>query len=125
MDSCVYTIEILCQQSEIDSDFFFFTENGVGETKTEDEKTMCLQRVQKSLSWLCGLETTSQTSSLKNTEEQLLGVASLEETTRAKTILHINFAVVVAVGIGLFAYFTVDPFPEGFDPTKYIPKASG
>lgn len=81
--------------------------------------------MKRALSWLCGLEMPSQTSMIKNSEEQFSGVNSLDETPRTKMILRINLVLVVAVGIGLFVYFTVDPFPEGFDATKYPPRASG
>lgn len=101
-------------------------ENGVGEeTRAESEENSCLRCTKKSLSWLCGLETASQTSSPKTKEEHLSGMASLDEDPRTKMILRINLVLVVAVGIGLFAYFTVDPFPEGFDPRNYTARASG
>lgn len=70
-------------------------------------------------SWLCGLHR-SQESTASTEEEHKNVVNSLEENPRVKIILNVNFGILVAVGIGIFAYFTTDPFPADIDPRTYV-----
>lgn len=69
--------------------------------------------------WVFGLEDNSVAK-----EEPKGGslISSLEQDPRARIFLNINLVVIVAICIGLFAYFSVNPFPNGFDPEAYTAK---
>ncbi|KAK8748477.1 hypothetical protein OTU49_016167 [Cherax quadricarinatus] len=49
----------------------------------------------------------------------------LEQNPRTNLLLNINLVLVLAVGIGIFAYFTVDPFPNGFETGNYTSVSLG
>lgn len=67
-----------------------------------------------SLKWLCGLDITNdEEEELKIDQRKTL--ASLKQKRWEKIVLNINFIVVVIVGIGLFVFFTLNPFPSNFE----------
>ncbi|XP_076029908.1 sodium/mannose cotransporter SLC5A10-like [Oratosquilla oratoria] len=70
--------------------------------------------------WLCGYETESLTKEEQSEmQDHLRNITSLEQDPRAKMFLNANLVIVIVIGVGLFVFFTRDPFPEGFDPKKY------
>ncbi|XP_066950435.1 sodium/mannose cotransporter SLC5A10-like [Macrobrachium rosenbergii] len=88
---------------------------------SEGSENKCITGIKKSCTWLCGLESLPDTQENKeDLEEQLQSLTSLEQNRFAKIVLNINLVVVILVGIGLFTYFTIDPFPEGYDPKANI-----
>lgn len=93
--------------------YFFFSER-----QTEKQVVYCLKKTKDWCLWLCGLHFSQQSTKSREDENQQL-IRSLDEKPRVKLFLNINFGILVAVGIGLFGYFTIDPFPAGINPRTY------
>ncbi|XP_050699315.1 sodium/glucose cotransporter 5-like [Eriocheir sinensis] len=88
------------------------------EIKTETQFVYWLRKGKTSCMWLCGLDLSQQsTRSMEEEHQEVMN--SLEENPRVKIILNVNFGILVAVGIGLFTYFTTNPFPADIDPRTY------
>ncbi|KAK7021877.1 Sodium/myo-inositol cotransporter, partial [Halocaridina rubra] len=84
-------------------------------TLVADDKRGCLHTIKTSCTWLCGLEIepTLDEKNEEETKEHINTLTSLEQDRFAKIILNTNLVIVMAVGIGLFTYYTIDPFPDG------------
>ncbi|XP_042236087.1 sodium/glucose cotransporter 4-like [Homarus americanus] len=98
-------------------------EAGEGVVENEGASNRFLQCMKNSFSWFCGLQTTTHTADTNEKETQM--VNSIEEEPRTKIFLDINLVVVVGICIGLFIYFTIDPFPTGFNPREYMSTLRG
>lgn len=106
-----------------DTIFFFFSDNVEAGENPQTRNRKYLECLKSSCSWLCGLQTSSSTQ-LSSEDEQHQALTSITEDPRVNKFLNANLVLVVAVGIGLFAYFSVNPFPEGFDPSQYVTPSS-
>ncbi|KAK4296029.1 hypothetical protein Pmani_031451 [Petrolisthes manimaculis] len=75
-------------------------------------------RIKNYCLWLFGLQISSTGD--KQTVEMVL--TSLDEDPCVRRGLNAMLVVMVSIGVGLFAYFTVDPFPAGVNPREYLPE---
>ena len=69
---------------------------------------------------MCGLQVSQE--NIAKEQENLQVLTSLKENARIKLFLNINFLVLVSVGMCLFVYFTIDPFPTNVNPREYLPE---
>ncbi|XP_047473374.1 sodium/glucose cotransporter 5-like [Penaeus chinensis] len=89
------------------------------EATTESQPRGMLSWLRTSCLWVFGLEAKEEPKEEPKGEAM---ISSLEQDPRASIFLNINLVVIVAICIGLFAYFSVNPFPNGFDPEAYTAK---
>ena len=103
--------------SSIVTQCYMPTETSTAGTHTLATEDHWVQRGKRWCLWVCGLQVTHQNISSEQNHLQFL--TSLNENPRVKLFLNINFIVLVAVGIALFVYFTIDPFPADINPREY------
>ncbi|XP_045605237.2 sodium/mannose cotransporter SLC5A10 isoform X2 [Procambarus clarkii] len=91
-------------------------ERGDKEAATEADGSQRLAHTTKFFLWLCGLQTQQSDPQM---EESTLN--SLEERPRTKLFLNINLVLVLAVGVGCFVYYSLDPFSGNSEPRLKMP----
>nr|XP_045605235.1 sodium/glucose cotransporter 5-like isoform X3 [Procambarus clarkii] len=91
-------------------------ERGDKEAATEAGGSQRLAHTTKFFLWLCGLQTQQSDPQM---EESTLN--SLEERPRTKLFLNINLVLVLAVGVGCFVYYSLDPFSGNSEPRLKMP----
>ena len=78
-----------------------------------------LDKIKRGWVWLCGLQVSQYSTEKSEEVERKQALISLEEDPNVKKILNICLLILLVVGIFLYTYFSIDPFPNNIDPRKH------
>ncbi|XP_063861449.1 sodium/mannose cotransporter SLC5A10-like isoform X1 [Scylla paramamosain] len=89
------------------------------ETITEKKKESHLQKAKRCYMWLCGLQVSQHSTKKLGEPDYKQALISLKEDPFVKKSLNICLVILLAVGVFLYTYFSVNPFPENVNPREH------